>query len=197
MDKYVITEPRDSSDNQDLIDDNVDGDNMNAHRIDDDNVDDDTVNVDGVSHTDVDVGGGVHGGYVSVDNDDINLESTRNDDGTGETDTCNVNVDNPNANVDHVNIFDPRNWDSLSSDMIKALVEGEHITNVATWFDMRGRLKKNEAIDNVVHEQFEKERYHRMKVLLRIISIVKFLAKHNLAFRGSAEKLHVDSNGNF
>nr|GEX70752.1 hypothetical protein [Tanacetum cinerariifolium] len=118
MDKYVITEPRDSSDNQDLIDDNVYGDNMNAHRIDDDNVDgdnmnvdginddnvdDDTVNVDEVSHTDVDVGGGVHGGYVSVDNDDINLESTCNDDGTGETNTDNVNVDNPNANVDHVN----------------------------------------------------------------------------------------------
>nr|GEY34692.1 hypothetical protein [Tanacetum cinerariifolium] len=222
MDKYAITETQDSSDNQDLIDDNVDGDNMNAHRIDDDNVDDDTVNVDGVSHTDVDVGGGVHGGYVSVDNDDINLESTRNDDGTCETNTDNVNVDNPNAKADDVNIFDPRNWVSLSSDMIKALVEGgllvnkgfadwahlttrlkehevglEHITNMATWFDMRCRLKKNEAIDNVVHEQFEKKRYHWMKVLLRIISIVKFLAKRNLEFRGSAEKLHVDSNGNF
>nr|GEY54673.1 hypothetical protein [Tanacetum cinerariifolium] len=121
MDKYVITKPQDSSNNQDLIDDNVDGDNMNAHRIDDDNadgdnmnvdginddnVDDDTVNVDGVSHTDVDVEGGVHGGYVSVDNDNINLESTRNDDGTGETNIDNVNVDNPNANADHVNIFD-------------------------------------------------------------------------------------------
>nr|GEV44984.1 zinc finger MYM-type protein 1 [Tanacetum cinerariifolium] len=165
MDKYVITEPRDSFDNQDLIDDNVDGDNMNAHRIDDDNVDgdnmnvdgiymnnvdDDTVNVDGVSHTDVDVGGGVHGGYVSIDNDDINLESTHNDHGTGETNTDNVNVDNPNANADHVNIFDPRNWDDLNSDMIKALVEGDD-TNGQGLFDVtRDELKSLDLdIDDV------------------------------------------------
>ncbi|GKB68411.1 zinc finger MYM-type protein 1-like protein [Tanacetum coccineum] len=67
---------------------------------------------------------------------------------------------------------------------------------MATWFDMRRRLRKNETIDKVAHEQFEKERDHWMKVLLRIISIVKFLAKHNVAFHGTNEKLHVNSNGN-
>nr|GEU99703.1 zinc finger MYM-type protein 1 [Tanacetum cinerariifolium] len=84
-----------SSDNQDLIDDNVDGDNMNVDRINDNNLDgdnmnadginddnvyDDKVNVDGVSETKIDDGGGVHGGYVSVDNDDIddiNLETEK------------------------------------------------------------------------------------------------------------------------
>ncbi|GKA59715.1 zinc finger MYM-type protein 1-like protein, partial [Tanacetum coccineum] len=55
----------------------------------------------------------------------------------------------------------------------------------------------NETIDKVAHEQFEKERDHWMKVLFRIVSIVKFLAKHSLAFRGTNEKLHVNSNGNF
>ncbi|GKA23145.1 zinc finger MYM-type protein 1-like protein [Tanacetum coccineum] len=80
-------------------------------------------------------------------------------------------------------------WAHLTTRLKEHEVGLEHVTNMATWFDMRRRLKKNEAID--------KERYHWMKVLLRITSFVKFLAKHNLAFSSSAEKLHVDSNGNF
>ncbi|GJX66292.1 zinc finger MYM-type protein 1-like protein [Tanacetum coccineum] len=255
MHKYVIIEPRDSYDNQDLINDNVDGDNMNAHRIDDDNVDgdnmnvdginvdnvdDDMVNVDGVSDTNVDVRGGVHGGYVSVDNDDIddiNLESTCNDDGTeGGPKRDNSFYKGPKDKIcrqfsatfytrvlpnrekcdrewlvyskelDRVFCFCCKifrkgvakgalvnegfaDWTHLSTRLKEHEVGLEHITNMATWFDMHCRVKKNEAIDNVVHEQFEKERYHWMKVLLRIISIVKFLAKHNLAFRGTTEKL--------
>ncbi|PWA54786.1 zinc finger MYM-type protein 1 [Artemisia annua] len=283
MHKYVQIGSRDASDNQDLIDDNVDGDNMNIDGISDDDVVD-----DGVNDTYIDDTGDVLGGNVSVDSDEIddtNLKNTRGDDDTDEINADNVNVDTPNANVHHVDIFDPRNWDRLRSEMIKALVEGgpkrdnsikkgpkdkfsrrfsatfftrvlpnnekcdrewlvyskeldrvfcfcckifkkgntksslanegfsdwthvgtrlkehevgfEHLTNMATWFDMRRRLEKNETIDKVAHEQFEKERDHWMKVLLRIISVVKFLAKHNLAFRGTNEKLHVESNGNF
>ena len=41
---FVQIEPRDASNNQDLIDNNVDGDNMNVDCISDDNVDDDELN---------------------------------------------------------------------------------------------------------------------------------------------------------
>ncbi|KAG2597940.1 hypothetical protein PVAP13_5KG311521 [Panicum virgatum] len=45
------------------------------------------------------------------------------------------------------------------------------------------------------HRKEKKE--HWRKVLFRIVAIVKFLAKHSLAFRGHNSKLYDDSNGNF
>ncbi|CAN1168171.1 Zinc finger MYM-type protein 1 [Linum perenne] len=73
----------------------------------------------------------------------------------------------------------------------------EYVRNMTTWFELRLGLQKNQTIDKVAQKQLEKEKDHWKKVLLRIISIVKFLAKHNLAFRGSNEKLYESSNGNF
>ncbi|GJX23566.1 zinc finger MYM-type protein 1-like protein [Tanacetum coccineum] len=152
--------------------------------------------------------------------DDAKYEHVGQDTRSQGSDKINVdkmNIDNRNPHVRNVDIFDPRNWDGLTSDMIKDCfftrvtpnnekcdrectrlkeheVGLEHITNMVTWFEMRRKLRKNETIDKVAHEQFEKERDHWMKVLLRIISIVKFL---NLAFRGTNRKLHVHNNGNF
>ncbi|XP_074300476.1 uncharacterized protein LOC141631747 [Silene latifolia] len=65
------------------------------------------------------------------------------------------------------------------------------------WYELCLRLKTNTTIDEKAQGRFQKEKKHWKNVLLRIISIVKFLGKHNLAFRGSNSKLYEDSNGNF
>jgi hypothetical protein len=68
---------------------------------------------------------------------------------------------------------------------------------MASWYDMRVRFGRNQTIDKVAQREIEKEKEHWRKVLFRIILIVKLLAKHNLAFRGTNSKLYQDSNGNF
>nr|TKV99393.1 hypothetical protein SEVIR_8G040400v2 [Setaria viridis] len=57
----------------------------------------------------------------------------------------------------------------------------DHVVNMTAWYEPR----------------IEKEKDYWRKVLFKIVAIVKFLAKHNLAFRGSNSKLYDDSNGNF
>lgn len=88
-------------------------------------------------------------------------------------------------------------WTHLSIRLREHEIGAEHVQNMVTWYDLRLRLQKNETIDNIARQQLEKEKDHWQKVLLRILLIVKFLAKHNLAFRGTNSKLYEDSNGNF
>lgn len=73
----------------------------------------------------------------------------------------------------------------------------EHVNCMSTWIDFHNKLKKNKTIDKVIQEQIKKEKEHWRSLLRRLISIVKYLAKQSLAFRGTNEKVYQQSNGNF
>ncbi|KAL7618807.1 uncharacterized protein LOC111896889 [Lactuca sativa] len=88
-------------------------------------------------------------------------------------------------------------WHHVTTRVKEHEISLDHLTNRNKWFDMHKILNLNETIDKVQHEQFKKERDYWKQVLLRIIAVVKFLATHNLAFRGSNEKLYKKGNGNF
>ncbi|XP_020263213.1 zinc finger MYM-type protein 1-like [Asparagus officinalis] len=72
-----------------------------------------------------------------------------------------------------LNIYDPRVWDNLDAKMRDLLVEKE------------------------LQELIKKDTLHWKNVIVRIIAVVKCLATHNLAFRGTNEKIYEDGNGNF
>jgi hypothetical protein len=66
-----------------------------------------------------------------------------------------------------------------------------------TWNEPRARIDKDETIDREIQQQINTEKEHIRQVLFRIIVVVKFLAKHSLAFRVTNEKLYSDQSGNF
>ena len=69
--------------------------------------------------------------------------------------------------------------------------------NMRRWIELERRLQKNLTIDKALQDQTNKDREHWRQVFVRIVSVVSFLCKNNLAFHGSTEKIYEENNGNF
>lgn len=72
-----------------------------------------------------------------------------------------------------------------------------HGQNVKKWVDCEIRLAEALTIDEKHRNLIQKEKEHWREVLKRIVSGIKYLAEHNIAFRGSNCKLYEPNNGNF
>ncbi|XP_038687917.1 zinc finger MYM-type protein 1-like [Tripterygium wilfordii] len=88
-------------------------------------------------------------------------------------------------------------WKHLSERFRAHETSSEHLVCMTKWMELQVRSNKLETIDKSVQEQIDREKEHWKQVLIRIIALVKTLARNNLAFRGHREKLYKGRNGNF
>ncbi|XP_050387442.1 uncharacterized protein LOC126803739 [Argentina anserina] len=80
-------------------------------------------------------------------------------------------------------------WQHMSGKLKMHERSVEHICHMIIWVDLGERLRRSKTIDKAVQEQIMKEKEHWRKVLERLFSIVKYLARQSLAFRGTNEKM--------
>ncbi|XP_052190724.1 uncharacterized protein LOC127800254 [Diospyros lotus] len=90
-----------------------------------------------------------------------------------------------------------RDWKHLGEKLKQHESSIEHLTNLRSCIELQIRLKTNQTIDIELQELIKKDTLHWKNVIVRIIAVVKCLATHNLAFRGTNEKIYEDGNGNF
>lgn len=87
-----------------------------------------------------------------------------------------------------------QDWGNLSGTIQRHETQEDHRTCFNSWSELASRLKTAQTIDKSIQEQIKKEREHWKKVLQRIVSLVRQLAKRNLAFCGVNEKIGEESN---
>ncbi|KAL5835172.1 hypothetical protein ACOSQ4_014669 [Xanthoceras sorbifolium] len=90
-----------------------------------------------------------------------------------------------------------RDWKHVSEKLTQDENCLVHLTNMHAWSELIKRLSNSQTIDNIELERIRNDQLYWKQVMIRVIAVVKCLAIHNLAFRGSNDKPGDDCNGNF
>ncbi|XP_022845353.1 zinc finger MYM-type protein 1-like [Olea europaea var. sylvestris] len=90
-----------------------------------------------------------------------------------------------------------KDWHNLHRSIKSHEGNEEHLYCMTNWIELENTLRTKTTIDKGVELLIDAERGHWRHVLIRIIAIVKRLAKNALTFRGDDERLNVENNGLF
>ncbi|XP_043938100.1 zinc finger MYM-type protein 5-like [Protopterus annectens] len=88
-------------------------------------------------------------------------------------------------------------WKNLGQKLIEHERSVKHKEAAAKWSDLHLRLKNSSTIDHHRENMIKSERKYWRNVLERLLAICQYLSQHNLAFRGSEDRLFTSGNGNF
>lgn len=88
-------------------------------------------------------------------------------------------------------------WKHMTTTLTSHEKSSKHFIAYKKWHECELRLKLGKCIDNDLQRVINSEAQHWRNVLDRLMSITLYLSKHNLAFRGSSDKLFDRNNGNF
>ncbi|XP_065650541.1 uncharacterized protein LOC136078684 [Hydra vulgaris] len=87
-------------------------------------------------------------------------------------------------------------WKHITSNLKDHEKSVNHKAWYIKWMDLAARMKKNETVNKWNLKKIKLEVEYWQNILKRIISVIKFLASHNLAFQGHTDKLFTKGNGN-
>lgn len=95
-------------------------------------------------------------------------------------------------------------WRNLGKVLKRHENTSDHLKSMMKWFELEGRLRSGKTIDQENEALIRQAKKHWHDLIIRLVDIINFLAKHNLAFRGhresfsSSEGLDLKNNsGNF
>ena len=88
-----------------------------------------------------------------------------------------------------------RNWWKLNPKVYEHEASTSHAQSFLNWKELEIRLAEGRVIDKVEQELIEKETKKWREILARLLDVVRFLAKQNLALRGHREDIHNDEGG--
>ena len=88
-------------------------------------------------------------------------------------------------------------WSHISAMLKEHEPSSRHIESYLKWHELEVNLNGHEGIDSAYQNIIQIEIRRWRQVFERLFGIVQFIAQHNMAFRGSSERLYEMNNGNF